>query len=299
MTRSRSAGIALSRAKVCLYLAAIAILLWVLASAPSWPVTIVGSVLLGITFAHGLELQHEALHGILFKTDAGNRLLGSILGFPMLATYTDTRVRHLLHHRYNGTEQDVFDRRCHDFRSGRDILGHVFDFGRLPSFVAMIWSLQVGRYRGPLGNASRELARTELLVTAAGMAALLMLSLWFNPGLALWGWIVPALVVAPPCHFLMTSAEHLGRPASRRLDVNTRTYRAPGLWRYLIHYDNYHVEHHLRPSLPFHLLPAFHAERCRRAGEQAPGYRQSMRDVFRAMAACVQASPQGSSTGRT
>lgn len=252
---------ALSLAKLAGFLAVVIALIWVVGTSDG-PLLFAAMLGLAVLFAHGLELQHEALHGIFLSGETANRLAGSLLGAPMLASFTDTRIRHLHHHRHVGTPADVFDRSCRDFANRRALLVHVFDPARLPAFLRATFVLARGGRPGPFGARSCARARTEHLALAASAIGLIVAGGLLAPRLLVLGWLVPAFLIAPPVHFLMTAPEHLGRdPASRDLTQNTRSYRAPALWSYLVNYDNYHLEHHRYPALPFHRLPALHAQR--------------------------------------
>lgn len=276
---------ALSLAKLVGFSAAVSVLLWMV-DTNDGPLLFAATLGLGLIFAHGLELQHEALHGIFLSGETANRLAGSLLGAPMLASFTDTRIRHLHHHRHVGTPADVFDRSCRDFTNRRAILLHIFDPARLPAFLQATFMLARGGCTGPFGAKSLARGRTEHLALAALAVGLIVTGGILAPRLLIFGWLVPAFLITPPLHFLMTAPEHLGRdPASRDLTANTRSYRAPALWSYLVNYDNYHLEHHRYPAMPFHRLPALHA---RRMGERpgGPGYGAALREVAAAIAAC-------------
>ncbi|MDF3808921.1 MULTISPECIES: fatty acid desaturase [Rhodopseudomonas] len=278
-----------STLKIAVYLGTILVLLMLVARFPQWPVGVAAALLLGLAYAHGLELQHEALHAILLPTPRGNRLVGALLGLPMLTTYTDTRLRHLHHHRFVGTTRDIYDRSCRDFASSGAVIAHVLSAGRLRDFITTLGALAANRADPILKGRAYALARNEFVITAIVMAALLAFAAAIDLRLVLWGWLVPALLVAPVIHFLMTSPEHVGRErASRDPARNSRTYPASPLWNYLINYDNYHIEHHLRPTLPFWQLPALHAARCRAGAPSCPNYVQAMREVFRGIGACLQ-----------
>lgn len=275
----------LSVLKLILWAGGIAALLVAAANA-SGPVTVAIVAGLAFFFAHGLELQHEALHAILLPGEWANRLAGSVLGAPMLAGFTNTRVRHLHHHRHVGTARDVFDRSCRDFNTRGALLMHVFEPDRLPRFAGTTFAMASGRSTGPHGRRSLAMARTEQGVLAVLALVLLGVGLACAPRLLFVGWLIPAFVLAPPLHFLMTAAEHLGRdPRSRTIEENTRSYRAPALWSYLVNYDNYHVEHHLWPTMPFHRLPRLLASRTE-AGEDPSGPRAAFREVAAAIGAC-------------
>lgn len=273
--------------RLAAYLGSIVVLLAAILITPDW-LAIAAALPLGIVYAHGLELQHEALHGLLLSTERGNRLAGSLLGLPMLTTFTDTRIRHLHHHRFAGTAQDLFDRSCADFASLRATLAHVFSVRRLFDFITMTFAFMCGHPNALFVGRAHARAKSEFVGTAVVLMVLLSLAAMVDAHLVVWGWVVPALVVAPPVHFLMTSAEHLGRSRlSPRAEDHARSYHAPMWWNYLVNYDNYHIEHHLRPALPFHHLPALHADRCRRDGVAPLGYLQAINDVVRAVGDCL------------
>jgi fatty acid desaturase len=147
-----------------------------------------------------------------------------------------------------------------------------------------------GSYCGVLRERACPAARSEFLATALAVAGVLAIAAAIDVRLVVWGWIVPALAIGPVVHFFMTSAEHLGRsPTTMRLEENTRSYATTPLWTYLVHYDNYHLEHHRSPMLPFHRLPALHARRCAAGGESI-GYRRAMREVFGAIRVCMRST---------
>jgi fatty acid desaturase len=137
---------------------------------------------------------------------------------------------------------------------------------------------------GPHGRRTLAMARTEQFALAALAAALIGAGLLVAPRLLLVGWLLPAFVMGPPLHFLMTAAEHLGRPdGTRAAEENARSYRAPVLWSYFVNFDNYHVEHHLWPTMPFHRLPRLHIARTKAA---TSGPKAALREVAAAIGAC-------------
>ena len=73
-----------------------------------------GIVLLGVMFAHGVELQHQALHGQGFRHRGVNEFFGVLLGLPMLVSFAAYQASHLRHHRHLGTPQnrEFFDYGC-------------------------------------------------------------------------------------------------------------------------------------------------------------------------------------------
>src|SRR5947199_6090306 len=57
-------------------------------------VSVVGMVLLGLVYAHAVELQHQALHNTAFPSKRWNRFVGYFLGLPMLVSFSDYQYSH-------------------------------------------------------------------------------------------------------------------------------------------------------------------------------------------------------------
>ena len=74
--------------------------------------------------------------------------------------------------------------------------------------------------------------------------------------------------------------EHVGRPNVSDPLQNTRSTAVAAPWRWLAWYMNFHAEHHIAPSMPFHALPGLQ----QLLGERLPqrrGYRQGHREILR------------------
>ena len=54
--------------------------------------------------------------------------------------------------------------------------------------------------------------------------------------------------------------------------MRTRSMRAGALLKYLMWNMPYHAEHHAYPAVPFHALPALHAELLDELNEKDQGY---------------------------
>src|ERR1044071_2506306 len=79
------------------------IALTLLAPTPLW---IVPAILLGMAYAHAVELQHQCLHTTAYKSRVWNRIVGVILGLPSFVSFSDYQNSHLKHHRLLGTPED-------------------------------------------------------------------------------------------------------------------------------------------------------------------------------------------------
>lgn len=91
--------------KLLVYLLAVSLGVW-LTTLQSVFFLAMGIVLLGVMYAHGVELQHQVLHGDGTGNRAIDRVAGIVLGAPMLVSYTHYQYTHLRHHRDLGTDRD-------------------------------------------------------------------------------------------------------------------------------------------------------------------------------------------------
>ena len=72
-------------------------------------------------------------------------------------------------------------------------------------------------------------------------------------------WLLP-LVLGQPFLRLYLLAEHGRCPMVANMFENTRTTFTNRIVRFLAWNMPYHAEHHAMPMVPFHALPALHAE---------------------------------------
>lgn len=242
---------------------------WLTLSVALW-VRIIGTLLVGVMFAHALELQHETLHNIGFRRRWANVVAGTALGVPMLVSYAAYQVAHLRHHRDLGTpdNKEFFD------------YGDQYGTGhRSPLLSALSWMYRlsmVAHYAQFLRTLSRVLTgrpilgerpaiirriRRDYLIILAVLAAIAAVSAVTQSLVIVWSWIVPLMIVAAPAHALIELPEHF-RCDTGTKDVlqNSRTISSNTFMAWLTNANNFHVEHHLLPNLPFSYLPQVHDE---------------------------------------
>jgi fatty acid desaturase len=65
-------------------------------------------------------------------------------------------------------------------------------------------------------------------------------------------WVLPALLVSEPAHFLIELPEHFGLNTQTNDDgfTNTRTVVGSPLSRWYTNFNNLHTAHHLAPTVP-------------------------------------------------
>jgi fatty acid desaturase len=197
-----------------------------------------GLVVQGAMYVHLVELQHSVLHRQVFENEKTNRLIGFLLGLPMLISYSDFQHNHLKHHRHLGTKNntETFNYRHENLNSVTGFARAVFDYSRLPELVRKMISRQ---------------SNIEYRLFAIALAALA-----FICPTAIVLWLAP-LLAAEPIHFLLELPEHFGLPAHTNESVfeNTRLWGGSWFARWYTHYTNFHTAHHFAQSMPMDNLP--------------------------------------------
>jgi fatty acid desaturase len=252
------------------------------------PLTIVlALVLLGGRQLGLAVLMHEAGHKTLFKTQRLNETIGQwLVAYPVLGDCDAYGASHREHHRLAGTEEDPdlpnyrnYPVSAASFR--RKLLRDVS--GRTGSKLLLgLLSGAGNRIMMRDGEATSSLSQ-GLLVNFALFALL-----WAAGVPLLYGlWVVAYLTTYPLVARIRQVAEHGNVPALYELDPrgNTRTTRANWLERLILcpNHVNYHIEHHLLPSVPAWQLPRLHKTLTSRGFYQehpaaiAKGYRDVIR----------------------
>lgn len=251
------------------------------------PFVRVGAIIgLGVIYAHGLELQHQAFHNSLFRRKTANRIVGTLLGLPMLELFVETKLQHLHHHRNVGSSEDIYDRKLAHFPTIGAFLINLFNTHRVPSFVHSLAGVLRGRYPPLCSAMAKSQVHTDYVAACAFIGLVVLTGFWAGFQSVALVWLVPWLLVAEPVHFIIGATEHLGRDErSTSYAQNSRSYRANPLWEYIANYDNYHVEHHAYPAIPAHRLPGLN----RQMGSVQPvltgSFMEAMHEVGRALVA--------------
>lgn len=214
--------------------------------------------------AHGVVLcalfcaTHECLHRTAFRTRRVNDVVAVVAGAPLLLPSRWFRLFHAAHHR--STQDPALDPelrgRTRPTRRGIVVhaLGLAYWWSMLGVLVRIVRArtddayVPAGHARG-VGREARLLVAVYVVVAAASVA--------LASPLALQLWIVPAIVGQPFLRAFLL-AEHGGCPEVPDMTANTRTTLTNPAVRWLTWNMPFHTEHHTRPSVPFHALPALH-----------------------------------------
>ena len=278
-----------SVAKLSLYFAICAALVAAILLLRGWLPILLCQVLLGLMYAHGLELTHECLHGSMFRSARLNRLFGFVTGLPMLVSFTHYKYQHFHHHRYVGTKDDkeLFDYREDSLRNPLRLLGRAVNLSRIPTFFTVLFGMINGRYPEIFGKmeqrrtAPRQELFLEYLVLAAVFVVALGLTVSGYTKVFLLVWFIPWLAFGELFHFLIELPEHLGRDRTKKnIYINSRSYTCNSLWAYIVNGNNFHVEHHLYPQVTIHNLGRLNERLDAEAHHTAPSYLATLKQVF-------------------
>jgi fatty acid desaturase len=256
INRSESAPFVL-RLLVCAGFMALSI--WLILG-PGGLFGVLGTVILGLMFAHAAELQHQALHNTGLPTKALSRGAGFLLGLPMLVSYSDYQYHHFQHHKLLGTSEnrEFFSYGYAKLTCLKPLVAHLLMLGHYRQVLKSItWALR-GRLSPDVKQNAALRIRTEYWLIALFLLTMVVLSVVLGTTLFLKIWVFP-LLVAIPTHALIELPEHWERAADT-IDVlvNTRTIKASWFGYWFTNGNNYHIEHHWLPSAPIHRLPELH-----------------------------------------
>jgi fatty acid desaturase len=207
---------------------------------------------------------HECGHGTAFRTRWMNDAVYQIACFMVLREPTVWRWSHTRHHTDTiivGRDPEIAVPRPPNF------LGIFLNFFALKSGLAFFGKLLLhttGRLAADEATYIPKAERGKVYVVARVWVliyAAIIASCFY------WGTLLPAMLVGLPSFYgawlliVFGLTQHAGL-AEDVLDhrLNSRTVYMNPLFRYLYWNMNYHVEHHMFPMVPYHALPALHAD---------------------------------------
>lgn len=204
---------------------------------------------------HGISLfTHEAVHGVLSANHTTNRLLGIACALPVLQNFSAYKVLHLRHHKHLGDEGDPDH---YDNYSRWSWVIFVMHWVRLligyPIYIVMIPILGF-RQGKPLDRLwiAAEVGVLMILI-AAVCASPLPWSLLFHV------WLIPMLIINTMVNIRGMSQhaflEHQADPV-----LGTRSILTNPVTAFFMCNENYHLEHHLYPRVPWYHLKNLHEE---------------------------------------
>lgn len=219
----------------------------------------IGLLMQGAMYVHLIELQHSVLHLHAFSSHRVNRLVGIMLGLPMLISFSDFQYRHLRHHKYLGTafNTETFSYQHSRLNSLSGFIKGMFDYSRCQTIIKRIL---LAYSHQPISDGQNLLMETrirqEYQLFGVVLAAMLLVCGLIHSAWPLLLWLAP-LVAAEPIHFLLELPEHFALKAHSNPNVfeNTRSWGGSWFARWYSHNTNYHLAHHFNQLVPMHRLP--------------------------------------------
>lgn len=220
---------------------------------PGWWILLLTCWLLMAASLHGISLfTHEAVHGTLSRSRVWNAIGGAACAVPALQNFSAYRVLHLRHHRHLGEDGDP-DHYANYTRWTWMVfcmnwLRLLFGY---PVYITMIPILGFKH-----GNRSD---RIKILceLAATGMAAF---GVWAAGASWLWFlhcWLIPMIFINTMVNIRGMSQHTLLEHSD---DVRgTRSILTASWVRFFMCNENYYLEHHLYPGVPWHHLPEVYA----------------------------------------
>jgi fatty acid desaturase len=220
--------------------------------------------------------MHEAAHGTLFcRRWLNENFVDFVCAWPVWSDVARYRRHHLAHHAHTGTERDPdlglaldrpMTRSSFARKIVRDLVG-VTGLRRVIGLVLIDAELLAYDVGGNVRRAPRRRASHHVLALARNLSKPLVANAALLGVLALAGiaWVYLAWAVAYLTTFslfvrIRSLAEHACMERGADPLRNTRSTRAGLLARATVAplNVNYHLEHHLLPTVPWFRLPALH-----------------------------------------
>ncbi len=208
--------------------------------------------LLAAASLHGISLfTHEAVHGTLSHRRFLNAMGGALCALPVLQNFTAYRVLHLRHHQHLGEENDP-----DHYASYTRWTWLVFIMNWLRLLIGYPIYITAIPILGFRHGTTRD--RVGILAEVAATLMLAWLALEWLPARWLWhGWFIPMLFINTMVNIRGMSQHTLLEHADDEVR-GTRTILTYPIVRFFMCNENYHLEHHLYPGVPWHHLPQVH-----------------------------------------
>jgi len=233
---------------------------WTVVCLQPWP-TSVGVLIACVPFymiaaasLHGISLfTHEAVHGVLSRNKVLNRMFGIVCAMPVLQNYSAYKVLHLQHHTHLGHEGDPDH---YDNYSRWTWMVFSMHWLRLivgyPIYIVMIPILGFRQAT----KSDRWWIVAEILLLFALLGSAISTTPW---QVILNAWLVPMIIINTMVN-IRGMSQHTFLEEPEDLVRGTRSILTNPVTEFFMCNENYHLEHHLFPRVPWYNLKRLHGE---------------------------------------
>ena len=201
---------------------------------------------------HGISLfTHEGVHGTLSTRPWWNRALSIACAQPVLQNFSAYKVLHLQHHNHLGEEGDPDHYANYTSWTWLEFMMH---WGRLIiGYPAYILAIPILGFRQ--GTAS---ARLWIVFELFLLAVLALVAIeWVPLPWLLHCWLIPMLAINTMVN-IRGMSQHTFLENQSDTVLGTRSILTNRVTAFFMCNENYHLEHHLYPSVPWYNLPRLH-----------------------------------------
>ncbi len=241
--------------KLPAFIAAMVFLTWFAFTTQSIALQWASYIALGYLWMSIVTFMHEALHNTLFVRRWLNWVFGVLAMTPLLVCYVAFKEDHLEHHRYNRSPSDPDAFTMGERGVGDFLLFYAYAaIGALLSFLHFNILYPVQKF-----NAKSWMIWAVEIVLRIAFVWVLVSWATANDVLAktLQVWLIPIAFFSlfNSARFI---AEHYGTPWNAGQLAGTRTIISNPVHSYFWNNINWHIGHHLYPSVPWYNLVELH-----------------------------------------
>ncbi len=215
---------------------------------------------------HALSiLIHDFAHYRFIRNKVLSDWIGDIfLAWPVGATIDGYRTSHLAHHRYLNTDKDpdwTVKLGTRLFTFPQEMRFAIFNFIGYFVGVSSLRDLRIAYVRLQADDKSTTIYKVLRFGTYALIGVILILTGTIPQYLLYWA--VPYFTLFFLFLYIRSVADHFGDTLDYSHELTSTRTVIPYFWEYWFfcpHNINFHIEHHLYPSVPFYNLPALNRD---------------------------------------
>jgi len=241
-----------------------------------WAAFLVGAFLMASRMQALGVMMHDAAHYLLYKNRVVNDIVSDLfIAFPLGMSTTLYRKTHFRHHRFTNTDEDqdlVAQREEGEWYQwpktrwgcAKAIFRSFFGINAYRGWILIKHWAPWNHMRDPINEDFPLRVRILYLGTSIAIYAFFAWAVMTDAKTAfalLVFYMISGFTILNLINRVRATAEHLGVPGTHELN-STRTV-LPSAWErfFIAPYGvNYHIEHHLFPSVPGHNLAKLHQE---------------------------------------